>query len=188
MPAAATRPHARLVLLALALAAAVLFAAAPARADSCAAAHASRADESAATLARAVTCEINRVRAQHGLARVSANDRLGTAAQRYAQDMARRNFFSHVSPSGTTMVDRFRQVGYVRSGMAWSIGECLGWGTSSLATPAAMVRTWMHSAEHRAILLTGAYRNVGVGVAGGVPVHGVRGSGATYVADFGVRH
>lgn len=188
MPAAATRPHARSLLLVLALAAATLLAAAPARADSCAAAGASRSSQSAATLARAVTCEINRVRAQHGLRRVRGNDRLGTAAQRYAEEMARRNFFSHVSPGGATMVDRLRRVGYVRSDMAWSIGECLGWGTSSLATPAAMVRAWMHSAEHRAILLTGAYRSVGVGVAGGVPVHGVRGSGATYVADFGVRH
>jgi uncharacterized protein YkwD len=188
MPAAATRPHARLSMLVLVLAAALLALAAPAHATGCANAHASRSQQSAETMAAAVVCEINHVRAEHGLRHVQVNGALDTAAQRYAQDMAKRNFFSHVSPNGSTMADRLRRVGYVRSDMAWSIGECLGWGTSSLATPAAMVQQWMNSPEHRAILLTRSWRHVGVGVAGGVPVNGVRGSGATYVADFGVRH
>jgi uncharacterized protein YkwD len=185
MPAAASRPRARLLLLALAPAACVLAGAAPARAAGCAGAHTTRA--SAATRDRAVVCEINRVRAQHGLRRVRINDALATAAQRYARSMAKRNFFSHVSPDGSTLVDRLRRVGYARPGTAWSAGECIGWATRSLATPAAMVRAWMHSPPHRAIILTAAYRNVGAGAAGGLPVSGVGRSGATYVADFGVR-
>jgi uncharacterized protein YkwD len=186
MPAAASRPHARSLLLALAVVACVLAAATPARAAGCAGAHTTRAG--ASRLAQAVVCEINRVRAQHGLRRVTLNDALATAARRYARSMAKRNFFSHVSPDGSTLVDRLRRVGYARPGTAWALGECIGWATSSLATPAAMVRAWMHSPPHRAIILTGAYRNIGAGVAGGLPVRGVGGSGATYVADFGVRH
>lgn len=188
MPAAAIRPHARLLVVLLVLVAAAFATAAPARADRCPAAYASRSQVSAGTLARAVACEINRVRTRHGLRRVRDNARLDRAAQRHAEDMARRNFFSHVSPGGSTLVDRLRRVGYLRPGMAWSVGECLGWGTRSLGTPAAMVRAWMRSPGHRAILLAAAYRSIGVGVAGGVPVDGVRGSGATYVADLGVRH
>jgi uncharacterized protein YkwD len=186
MPVPATRSHARL--LALALVAGALLTAAPARAAGCAGVWASHGEQSAQALARAVACEIDRARAGRGLPRLRGNDRLERAAQRYAEEMARRNFFSHVGPGGSTLVDRLSDVGYLRSGMAWSVGECLGWGVSSAATPAGMVRAWLHSPEHRTILLSGAYRDVGIGVAGGVPVPGVRRSGATYVADFGVRH
>jgi uncharacterized protein YkwD len=182
MPAAASRPHARSLLLALAVVACVLAAASPARAAGCAGAHTTRT--SASRLAHAVVCEVNRVRAQHGLRRVRLNDALATAAQRYARSMARRNFFSHVSPDGSTLVDRLRRVGYARPGAAWALGECIGWGTSSLATPAAMVRAWMHSPPHRAIILTPGFRDAGIGIAARAPQGG---GGATYTLDVGRR-
>jgi hypothetical protein len=42
----------------------------------------------------------------------------------------------------------------------------------------------MHSAPHRRIILTAAYREVGISVIGHAPIAGVR-RGATWVADFG---
>jgi uncharacterized protein YkwD len=44
----------------------------------------------------------------------------------------------------------------------------------------------MHSPGHRANILNGAFRDIGVGLTLGVPVAG-GGSGATYVNEFGTR-
>jgi uncharacterized protein YkwD len=136
---------------------------------------------------RAVLCLVNRERARHDLSRLRRRDDLGRAARRYAGEMVRRGFFSHVSPDGVTMVDRLRAVGYVRDGDAWSVGEDLAWGTGARATPAAIVDAWLASPPHRRILLTPGDRDIGVGVAQGVPVDPAPGEGATYAAELGVR-
>jgi uncharacterized protein YkwD len=46
------------------------------------------------------------------------------------------------------------------------------------------VHSWLTSPGHRAILLDGRYKDVGVGVALGAPGHG---DGATFTGDFGAR-
>ena len=66
----------------------------------------------------------------------------------------------------------------------WSLGEDIGWGTGSESTAAAMVRAWMNSPPHRRIILDRGFRDIGVGVASGVPIAGEAG-GATYVIDLG---
>jgi len=55
------------------------------------------------------------------------------------------------------------------------------------ATPRAMMNAWMASTPHRANILAGKFREVGLGVVGGVPGRR-RASGATFTTDFGVRH
>ena len=52
------------------------------------------------------------------------------------------------------------------------------------AAPAEIVKAWMNSPGHRAIILPAAFREVGVGIAGGAPQGG---NGATYVLDVGRR-
>ena len=49
----------------------------------------------------------------------------------------------------------------------------------------AIVAEWLHSAEHRAILLSPRFREVGIGLAIGAP--GTGEGGATVAADFGAR-
>ena len=132
----------------------------------------------------ATVCLINAERRARGLAPLVANARLGRAARRHAADMVARDFFSHVSPSGSSFADRLRRVGYVR-GCAWSGGETLAWGAGSQATPASRVRGWMNSPPHRAILLNAGYREVGIGVVRGSPTNA--GAAATYVGEFGRR-
>ena len=44
----------------------------------------------------------------------------------------------------------------------------------------------MHSPPHRANILNGTFREIGLGVSRGVPVTG-EGAGGTYVTDFGTR-
>ncbi|MGH2897697.1 MAG: CAP domain-containing protein, partial [Solirubrobacteraceae bacterium] len=69
---------------------------------------------------------------------------------------------------------------------ACSVGETIAWGTDALATPAELVRSFIDSSGHRAILLDGRYRDIGIGLALGAPTD-MPGDGATLTLDFGRR-
>jgi hypothetical protein len=132
----------------------------------------------------ATLCLINAQRSARGLKPLAADARLQAAASAFARDMVDRRFFDHVSPGGGTMMDRLHAAGW-NPGGAWSAGENIAWGGGSLGTPAAIVDAWMHSAGHRANILSRAYTQIGVGIADGAPQAGVSGPAATYVTDFG---
>lgn len=117
----------------------------------------------AATVAprTALLDRINVVRAAHGLHRVAPSLQLRGAAQRHSVDMLQRNYFAHTSPTGSSVYSRIVGSGFV-SGYTWIGGETLAWGTGSLAGAHATVYAWMHSPEHRAILLSPQFRWVGI--------------------------
>jgi uncharacterized protein YkwD len=133
--------------------------------------------------AAATLCLLNEQRAAKGLTALTASGTLDKAASGLAGDMVARRFFDHVSPGGGTMIDRIKAAGWVPDG-AWSAGENIAWGSGGLATPASIVDGWMHSAGHRANILSGAFTQVGIGIASGAPRPGVAGSAGTYVTDF----
>ena len=100
--------------------------------------------------------------------------------------MTQRQFFSHVSTNGNRLSDRLRAAGYGDPGDGWRAGEDLGWGTGERSTPNALVDAWLASDHHRRILLSGSYREIGVGVAAGAPRPTNSGlPGATYAMDLG---
>jgi uncharacterized protein YkwD len=133
----------------------------------------------------AVLCLHNRIRAEHELPPLRQNRRLRKAAVGHSRDMVRDGYFEHTTPEGVTMVDRILRAKYVRKDQGWALGENLAWGTGSLGTPQGAVDAWMASAGHRANILKKAYRELGVGVAIGVPLADAEGT--TYTVDFGVR-
>jgi uncharacterized protein YkwD len=135
--------------------------------------------------ASSTLCLLNRERRAHGLRRLRSNGRLARAARRHARDMVRRHYFSHFSPSGASFMDRIRRTGYLSRARSWFAGENLAWGSRDRATPRAIVRSWMNSPPHRANILQGAFREIGVGVVPGSPRG--RGAAATYVTEFGKR-
>jgi uncharacterized protein YkwD len=137
-----------------------------------------------AAASRATLCLINRERQARGLAALVENARLRGAASRYAADMVHRGYFSHVSPEGTTFVERLRFAGYLRR-CGWSAGETLAWGSGTQASARSRVQAWMNSPPHRAVLLGASYRDAGVAVARGTP--GTAPTGLTYVAELGHR-
>jgi uncharacterized protein YkwD len=139
-------------------------------------------------LRSATLCLMNAERTARGLGRLQTEPLLGRVASTYARQMVRRQFFDHTSPGGSTMLARIRATSYLRDVTSWSVGENLAWGSGTLATPRAMVRAWMQSAEHRANLLDRHFADVGIGVAAGAPVALDPGElGGTYVTDFGRR-
>ena len=187
-PTSSSRPRLGVFAAGLASAAILATAAAPddALAASCSGADATPAHASRTTIARATLCLINGERRGHGLAALRPSATLAAAAQGHSRDMVHRRYFAHTAPSGATVVKRIRRSGYLAPGKRWTVGENLGWGSSSEGSARAIVRAWMHSPPHRKAILTAAYRDAGIGVAKGVPTAGA-GQGATYTVDFGVR-
>jgi uncharacterized protein YkwD len=167
----------RIGLLGLALAAFMLVPAAAALA--CPGADADASSMSRRTYARTVECVVNVRRIENGLAPLSHDSNLARAAWRYSRAMVLERFFGHVSPRGSTPDERARAAGYTGGALA----ETIAWGSGSLATPVAIVDQWLQSPPHRAILLSAAFRRIGLGVATGSPA-GVP-SAATVTADFG---
>jgi uncharacterized protein YkwD len=127
---------------------------------------------------------INQVRAAHGLRAVSVSSGLRSAAERHTRDMLWRNYFAHTSPTGSTLYHRVATSGFVTYG-AWWAGETLAWGSGIYGSPGAVVRAWLHSPEHRAILLSPRFRLVGIGRAYGT-FEGHPGA-AVWTVDWGHR-
>jgi uncharacterized protein YkwD len=139
-----------------------------------------------AVVRRATLCLLNLERTKRGLGKLHANAALRGVAMRYAKRMVSLSFFDHVSPTGSTFVERIQQSRYLKHANGYTLGENLAWGAGPLATPKRIVRAWMHSPGHRANILKAVYRDIGVGVTLGVPVAGSV-AGATYVNEFGQR-
>jgi len=177
----------RRVIVAAAVAGTIGAAGAPAStARGCANADLTPAIGNISKVRRSTLCLLNVQRTKHKLRRLRANTPLRGVAQKYARLMVALKFFDHVSPTGSTFVERIKQSTYLDGGSYLALGENLAWGGGNLATPRAIVRAWMHSPEHRANILNKSYRDIGVGIALGIPVL-LGGSGATYVNEFGKR-
>ena len=134
----------------------------------------------------ATLCLLNAERRARRLPPLRSNQRLGRASLLQARDMVARRYFSHTSRDGTDFATRIERTGYMQGARRWSVGENIAWGAGPLATPSEIVRSWMQSPPHKANILRGEFREIGIGVAIGVPVGGLP-SGATYNTGFGVR-
>lgn len=141
---------------------------------------------SAVRIRRAIRCLINVERGKRDLRPVALHRALERAAGRHARDMVRRRYFSHDSRGGAQVADRVRRTGYLRGARFWTVGEVLAWLVRPRPTPDAVVRAWMRSRPHRAVLLGASFRQVGADYARGNPrLRG--GAGATFAAVFGRR-
>jgi uncharacterized protein YkwD len=131
---------------------------------------------------RTTLCLLNKERSARGLRKLRADSKLRRAAAGHAGDMVAQHYFDHNSKSGATFVTRIKRTGWTRSRRSWTVGENIGYGSGSLATPRQMVKGWMNSSGHRANILARQFKMIGIGVANGAPTGG---SGATYATDFG---
>lgn len=133
--------------------------------------------------ARAATlCLLNRRRAGHGLGALRSDARLASAAQGHSDDMVARRYFAHESGDGSGFGARIRASGWTRDRRSFLLGENIAYGADGAASPRAIVRAWMHSAEHRANILNPRFHQIGIGIAVGTPDGD---GGATYSTDFG---
>lgn len=144
----------------------------------------------AAVVDAATLCLMNQLRAARGMQPLRANSALERIASGQASDMVRGHYFGDQSLSGQSPLARVMASGYVAhpSAVRLLTAQNIGWGTGPNATPAGIVRAWMHSPPHRRIMLTPAYRDAGVGASPSVPSGiGSRWLGGTYAVEFGTR-
>ena len=147
---------------------------------------ASAGEVSEDALADSTVCLLNAERTSRGLRALKVNSRLSGAARQHSSDMVRKRYFSHNSRSGSDMGDRIRSNGYLSGARSWMIGENLAWGSGERSTPRSIVKAWMASPGHRHNILTGRFREIGIGVAASSPV-ATANRGATYTTTFGSR-
>jgi len=86
------------------------------------------------------------------------NAQLTAAAQMKANDMAKRGYWSHVTPDGKQPWSFIESAGYQYE----AAGENLAYGFGSSDQ---VMTAWMHSTEHRANILDGDYQDVGFATA-----------------------
>ncbi|ASB49342.1 hypothetical protein CDL62_09405 [Alkalitalea saponilacus] len=85
------------------------------------------------------------------------DDKLARAAQRHANDMARRNFFSHTGSDRSSVSDRVE-----RQRFDWQrVGENLAEGFHDVAT---VVQGWINSPGHCKNIMNGNFTHIGAAV------------------------
>jgi hypothetical protein len=129
---------------------------------------------------------MNAMRANAGLPSLKQNQLLAKASVDHSQDMVDNKYFAHDSLDGRDVVARLKEVAYIPKTGDWVIGENLAWGAGALATPKSLVNAWMNSPPHRENLLSGDFKEVGMGVVFGTPSKDAT-SGVTVSTDFGTR-
>jgi uncharacterized protein YkwD len=109
---------------------------------------------------------VNRDRAAEGLPPMQIDAQLAKAAQSHAEDMLRRNYFSHYSPEGQTPTDRLMAVGgtgYPSENIV--MRESTRFRHINIQALEEFQDQWMHSAKHRHTLMNPNLEKFGYGFA-----------------------
>jgi uncharacterized protein YkwD len=102
---------------------------------------------------------VNQARKDNGLPALQKESHLEQAAQKHAEDMKKRNYFSHNTPEGKTPTDQIRDAGYPLNGR-WYTGQNIAEGQRSAEE---VMKDWMNSSGHRKNILSKNFREIGVG-------------------------
>ncbi len=119
-----------------------------------------------ASLASKVVNLINEYRTANGLAKLTVNDTLSTAAMHRAAESAYADWNMTAMEGGAKRHIRpnFTKASTIASeyGIGGNFGENFGrWQ----ASPSEIIAQWKSSSSHNALLLSGSYTKVGIGVA-----------------------
>jgi uncharacterized protein YkwD len=98
--------------------------------------------------------QLNQLRQASGLPTLQASEALHRSSTKYARRMVANNYFGHASRIAA-------------SGAFGRVGETLELHAGWRADPAQTISAWMRSSGHRAVLMSSAYRWVGMGIARG---------------------
>jgi uncharacterized protein YkwD len=96
-----------------------------------------------------------------GLNEIAIDPLLTAVARERSADMARRAYFSHTTPDGTTFIDTLSSLG-----VTGVVGEILGrTNTTDIEAVESVVVAFTHSPSHNLHLVYDAYASAGVGFA-----------------------
>jgi uncharacterized protein YkwD len=128
-------------------------------------------------------CMHNYARTASGLAPLQSVKQLRTSSGRKAKDIKGCDDFSHEACGRSTFY-WLRKVGFMRG--TYGVGENIAFGTGVLGSVRSIMSDWLNSDEHRTIVLSPAFVDVGIGMAEGR----FRGHGGAqiWVVHFGFHH
>ncbi|MFC4170929.1 CAP domain-containing protein [Microvirga sp. GCM10011540] len=109
---------------------------------------------------------VNQERRDQGLETLTLGASLNEAAQKHAEDMLARNYYSHVSPEGDTVRDRYTAAGGSRWKVAAeNIARCQGCDSPpTVSRVEELHQGWMNSPEHRENILRRGLDTFGFGI------------------------
>jgi hypothetical protein len=126
---------------------------------------------------------INAERAKAGVQPLAFDNDLSEAAEGHSRWMLATDTFSHTGSGGSTPTQRMKEAGYTLAG-SWATGENIAWATTR--SPAGyndevllLHNNLMNSSGHRANILNGNFREVGLGF----EVGDYRGRSSGFVAE-----
>jgi uncharacterized YkwD family protein len=99
---------------------------------------------------------VNKERATVGLPALKVNSKLAGVAEKKAEDLRDKGYFSHTSPTYGSPFDMMKQFGISYS----SAGENIAKGQK---TPSSVMNGWMNSQGHKDNILNSSYTEIGVG-------------------------
>lgn len=99
---------------------------------------------------------LNEARTQHSQKTLEKSEQLTVTAQKYADDMADKNYFSHTGQDGSDHIMRIRKQGYKACYTAENIAK-------GQITASEVMNSWMKSKGHRVNNLSPKPTHYGVG-------------------------
>lgn len=128
----------------------------------------------------------NATRKERGLAPLCVQLALTEAARDHSREMIQKDYFSHDSYDGASLVERLRRHGYTTDGYrSWRVAGNIAWGNRSRGTPEHIFGGWMNSESHRPHILSEELRQIGVGTYTGK--YKSYSDATAYTVEFGVR-
>lgn len=118
-------------------------------------------DENSFLSIKGVIEETNKRRTEQGVSVLEESEQLNISAQRKVDDMFKKQYFEHDSPTGQGAGDLVEESGYEFV----VVGENLALG--NYKDDAVLVQAWMDSPGHRENILKPSYTQIGVAVARG---------------------
>lgn len=106
----------------------------------------------------------NAFRRRTGLPAFEEDPVCSQAAFDHAQDMARRSYFNHFGPGGSSPTSRYQRRNTTGQRVI-RVTENIARGNGT--TPESALRMWLNSSGHRKHLVGTEMNHIGVGVAGG---------------------
>ena len=123
-----------------------------------------------ADITDSVLIEINKLRAtgckcgtddMPAVPALVSNPLLTKTATNYANDMNARNYFAHISPEGTSPIQRAAAVGYTGK----YVGEVIA---RNYSTSSEVVIGWKNSEDHCKAMMSNTYVEMGAGKSGNI--------------------
>jgi uncharacterized protein YkwD len=117
--------------------------------------------QAVAALDAGVLGRLNAIRVAHGLRPLRLSPSLSAAAAFHSRELASEGYFSHDSADGTVFWKRIERWYAPAPSGTWTVGENLLWSSPDVDASAALA-AWMGSPEHRANILDGSWREIGI--------------------------